>query len=304
MSGMRMNSNDDHIYQESVTIEEEGKRIDKSIADWIDFLSRTKAQEIIKEGRGTVNGKKVKPSYRLQEGDVVYVDYTLEKKEGLVRPQPISLEIVYEDHSIVSVDKPSSMVVHPGAGHPDGTLVNALLHHCGPLPEVDDPRRPGIVHRLDKETSGVMVVAKTRQAYDCLVEQFKKRCVEKEYIAVVQGTFEEDEGVIEAPVGRDQSNKTNMTVTLGGKPAKTEFWVEKRGEDATLLRVRPRTGRTHQIRVHFQYIGHPVLGDVRYGDAEGDRLMLHSRSLGITHPDTGEEKVFEAPIPQEFGDWF
>jgi len=215
-------------------------------------------------------------------------------------PQDVPLNVVYEDSVLIGVNKPSPMVVHPGPGHEKGTLANALAFHYPDLPDIPDPARPGIVHRLDKDTSGVLAVARTKSAYESLKQQFKERQVEKVYLALVSGKFEEDSGLIDAPIGRSARDKTKMTVKLGGKDSRTRFRVLKEFEDRSLLEVRPLTGRTHQIRVHMDYIDHRIVGDSYYGGEPHERLMLHSRNLSVHHPETGEALTLTAPVPEEF----
>ena len=219
----------------------------------------------------------------------------------LPRPEAIPLAIIYEDADLIAIDKPPGMVTHPAPGYPRGTVVNALLHHCrGELAETGDPLRPGIVHRLDKETSGVLVAAKSELAYRSLVEQFKQGRVRKRYLALVHGLIAEDEGLIELPLARDPRGE-RMRVAHDGKPAVTEFTVLRRFSSKTLIEARPRTGRMHQIRVHLSYIGHPVIGDPRYGHHDtGKRMMLHAWELELEHPRGKERLRLIAPPPPEF----
>jgi len=215
-------------------------------------------------------------------------------------PQDIPLEVVYEDDSLIAINKPNSLVVHPGPGHEKGTLANGLVYHYENLPKLPNSTRPGIVHRLDKDTSGIIVVTRTAEAYYHLKDQFKNREVDKEYLALVDGYFDEKSGLIDAPVGRSSKDKTKMRVKLGGKDSRTEFSVIKELDDSTLLKVKPVTGRTHQIRVHMNYIGHKVIGDSYYGGPPAERLMLHASKLTIKHPEEGTELTLEAPPPEEF----
>lgn len=279
---------------------EAGERIDLLVADWLDSLSRNRVQKLIRGKKITVNGKAVKASHSVGKGEKISIILPDENDGTELVPQSIDFDVLYEDQHIIGVNKPPGLVVHPGPGHPDGTLVNGLLDHCGSLPETDNPRRPGIVHRLDKETSGVLVGAKTEQAYNNLVEQFKNRSVFKEYLGRVQGVFEEDQGVINAPVGRSRRDKTKMAVTVSGKPATTRFSVWREINGDSLLKIYPQTGRTHQIRVHMNYIGHPIVGDSRYGGKEAERMFLHAYKLRITHPESTQSLELEAPIPALF----
>jgi 23S rRNA pseudouridine1911/1915/1917 synthase len=247
-------------------------------------------------------GKPLKPSFILEGGLKIEVEMEILDLDLTPKPQPIPLDIIYEDDCLIVVNKPSGLVVHPAPGHPSETLVNGLLNHC-PL-SGGAPTRPGIVHRLDKETSGVLVVAKSDRAYGNLVEQFKRGEVAKEYLALVHGLIEEDEGLIDAPIGRDPKNRKRMRVGEG-KEAVTEFRVLERFKDKTLLLVVPKTGRTHQIRVHLRYIGHPILGDQTYGlrkdrNKKRGRFMLHAYKISLWHPRTGKRITFKAPIPKGF----
>lgn len=281
-----------------------GERLDIVLARWFTSLSRTEIQKKIENGDIVVNGRSKKPSYLVKVGDHLLMDRSGPKKESQPVPQDISLDVIHEDGQLIAVNKSYGMVVHPGPGHPDGTLVNALLGRSVDLPDSGRPKRPGIVHRLDKDTTGVIVVAKTEGAYRDLVDQFKNREVKKEYIALTTGTFEEDSGTIDAPVGRSRRHRTRMKVTLDGKEAVTNFEVAENFESLSLVYVYPKTGRTHQIRVHFKYIGHPLVGDDRYGGKEGDKLMLHARKLTVTHPGTGEDITFETEVPDRFRHYF
>ncbi|MFB6290681.1 MAG: RluA family pseudouridine synthase [Candidatus Bipolaricaulia bacterium] len=279
---------------------EEGVRIDKLISIRLPELSRSKWQKLIKTGCVTVDGSQIKPSYRVSAGERVEIDVPEDFNSETLVPQDIPLDAVYEDSTLIGVNKPTGLVVHPGPGHEDGTLANGLAYRYRNLPDLPDPTRPGIVHRLDKDTSGVLVVARTDEAYLDLKSQFKNREVEKEYLAIVDGQFDEKSGLIDAPVGRSNKDKTKMKVTLGGKEARTEFSVVEELEDSTLLRVKPVTGRTHQIRIHLDYIGHKILGDSYYGGPPAERLMLHASRLTVRHPDKGTNLVLEAPLPDEF----
>jgi len=292
------------ISKEFVVQEDEKEtRIDKLLADLLPGLSRSKWQGLIDDGQVTVAGSERKPSYQVKPGELVKIDIPEDYGSRELVPQDIPLNVVYEDSALIGVNKPSPMVVHPGPGHDKGTLANALAFHYPDLPDIPAPERPGIVHRLDKDTSGVLVVARTKSAYDSLKRQFKERQVEKVYLALVSGKFEEDSGLIDAPIGRSASDKTKMTVKLGGKDSRTRFRVLKEFEARSLLEVRPLTGRTHQIRVHMDYIDHRIVGDSYYDGESHDRLMLHARNLSVHHPETGEAITLSAPIPEEFGDF-
>ena len=280
--------------------EQAGRRIDQVLANAFPEVSRTEIQQEIRDGKITVSGESVcRPSYRVREGD--RIQWQLPDKP-ILSPRSIPLSILFEDSSLIVIDKPSGLVVHPGAGTTETTLVEGLLADRE-LPVSDDSARPGIVHRLDKETSGVIAVAKTLGALDSLKRQFSDRTTKKHYIAVVDGAYQESEGLIDAPIGRNPSLPQCMSIQAGGRSAQTEFDVLATLDDSTLLWVRPRTGRTHQIRVHLRYTGHSVLGDEKYGGKEAARLMLHAWRLVLQHPIRGEQMEFRAPIPEGFPDF-
>jgi len=287
-------------HRENLRVEEEqsGIRLDRFLASAHPETSRSAVQKEIREGRVLIDeSTATRSSQPLRTGQVIA--WFPPKPEAL-KPRAIPLEVLYEDDTLVILDKPIGLVVHPGAGTRETTLVEGLAASRD-LPSSDDPSRPGIVHRLDKETSGVIVVAKTPGSLDCLKRQFADREVSKTYLCVVEGILEEEEGLIDAPIGRDPSRPSRMAVQSTGRSAQTSFDVLARLGDRTLLRAQPRTGRTHQIRVHFSYIKHPVVGDSIYpGRLSGARLMLHAWRLAFRHPKTGEEMRLEAPIPAEF----
>lgn len=244
----------------------------------------------------------VKPNYKLSAGDVVEMEVP-ETEETHVEPEPIPLDIVYEDGNVVVVNKPRGMVVHPAPGHRSGTLVNALLHHCRDLSGIGGERRPGIVHRIDKDTSGLIMAAKNDRAHQSLSRQLKDHSVERIYRAVVHGVPVHDSGTIDAPIGRHPTDRKKFTVTdKNGKPAVTHFAVLERFREAALLELKLETGRTHQIRVHMQFIGHPLVGDPVYSRNRRALLegqALHAAVLGFRHPETGEKLRFEAPLPED-----
>ena len=280
----------------TVTPEDAGTRLDRFLADRIAGTSRTAVQRAIRQGYVTVSGERcTQPSRPVRAGERVTWNAP---SIPVLSPSPLPVSIIHEDADIVVVDKPAGVVVHPGAGTHGGTLVERLLATRN-LPVSDDPARPGIVHRLDKETSGVLVVAKTVAALTALKRQFATRTVYKEYIAQVEGTIPEDEGVIDAPLGRDPIHPRRMTVIPRGRPAQTAFRVLDRRSSTTLLVVHPHTGRTHQVRVHLRYIGHPVCGDPVYGTA-GPHLLLHAWRIAFIHPRTGMRVQFTAPVPPWF----
>jgi len=277
-----------------------GERLDRFLRTIRPDISRSEIQRQIRAGRVTLAGAVVKqPSSRLRGGEGLLWEIP---EEPVLRPRSLPLDILFEDDEIVIVNKQAGLVVHPGSGTADATLVEGLLVDRD-LPASDDPARPGIVHRLDKETSGIIVVAKTEPALSGLKAQFSSRRVDKSYIALADGGFVEEEGVIDAPIGRDHSRPSRMAVEPGGRPAQTEFRVLARYPDRSLLLVRPITGRTHQIRVHFSYIGHPIVGDRVYGSRRAERLFLHAWRIAFEHPKTKGEVRFEAPVPPKFPDY-
>ncbi len=282
-----------------------GVRLDHFLSARLPEFSRSRLAGWIADGRVTVNGATVKPSAKLKPGDEVDVQ-PAELKPLRAAAEEIPLEILYEDADVVAVNKPAGMVVHAGAGRHSGTLVNALLHHFQSLSTVGGDLRPGIVHRLDKGTSGVMLVARTDQAHRELARQFASREVKKTYLALVQGQVRTEAGVIQSAITRDPNRRTRMTARLGeGREAYTEFQVLERLARHTLLEVRIGTGRTHQIRVHLSQFGYPIAGDTLYGGARAaeDRPWLHSWRIEFRSPTTGEPIRLEAPIPEELEAW-
>jgi len=280
--------------------EEAGERLDRALAARFPHLSRAQLQRLIRSGAITVNDAVVRPAYRLTPGDRITVTFP---EEPTVRPESLPLDIVYEDEYLLVVNKPAGMVVHPAARIVSGTLVNALLAHCPQMADVGGPDRAGIVHRLDRETSGLIVVAKNSETHAALQRQFKRRLVRKTYVALVEGQVHPREGIIEVPIGRDPKDRTRMAVSRTGRPAVTQYRVVEVFPQYTLLEVRPHTGRTHQIRVHLAWLGYPVVGDRVYGRRRQtllpDRHFLHARELAFTHPVTGEKLVLSAPLPPE-----
>ena len=278
-------------------------RLDKYLASVLVDLSRTRLQQFINEGYVLVNGKQEKSSYKLQKEDLIEIELP-EDKEMEIEPEDIPLDIVYEDSDVIVVNKPTGMIVHPSVGINSGTLVNALLYHCKDLSGINGVIRPGIVHRIDKETSGLLMVAKNDNAHRDLSEQLREHSVERKYLAIVHGVINHDYGKINAPIGRDPKDRQKMTVTdVNAKEACTNFRVIERFKDATLVECRLETGRTHQIRVHMQFIGHPVCGDPKYGRRKDDFSFgqyLHAKTLGFIHPVTGEMLSFDSALPKEF----
>jgi 23S rRNA pseudouridine1911/1915/1917 synthase len=294
-----------------VSSDDEGERLDRAVSAHIVDMSRSYAALLIESGALTINGSvATKASRRLREGDVISLAIPPPQPSSLVA-ESIPLKVVYEDSDLLVLDKPAGMVVHPAPGHSGGTLVNALLAHV-PGIELDmgDEMRPGIVHRLDKDTSGLMVVAKRRAAHEVLSLQMSARSMLKEYVAVVLGALRPPTGVIEAPIARDPRDRQRMAVVEGGRPARTRYTTERRLGLFTLVRATLETGRTHQIRVHMAATGHPVLGDAVYGkrtlkDAATlglERQFLHAQRLGFTLPSTGEWREFTTDLPEELQD--
>jgi len=301
-----------------VSEKDQGKRLDQLLSQVDLSLSRSQAKKLIEEKVILVNQKSAKPSVHLRQGDLI--SGTLPKPQPLLlEPEPTPLSILYEDPSIIVVDKPAGLVVHPAAGNPSGTLVNALLYHCKDLGGINGILRPGIVHRLDKDTSGVMVVAKDDEAYHQLTKQFKNRTVGKVYLAIVYGSLHSIEGLIDAAIGRHPKERKRMsTQTKKGRVAMTRWRRVENLDGFSLLEVHPQTGRTHQIRVHLSAIGHPILGDPLYGRKgrpgsiqdpvlkefvkRMNRQALHAYRLAFDHPRTGRQVQFEAPLPQDMKD--
>jgi len=283
-----------------VVQEDEAERLDLYVAHHCPDVTRSRARRLIDEGLVTVNGRPAKPSRLLQRGDRVVVRVPPPSPLDL-EPEAIPLSIVYEDPDLLVVDKPAGMVVHPGAGRSRHTLVNALLARCPDLAGVGGVLRPGIVHRLDKDTSGLLLVAKNDRAHTALSRQLKERTVEKGYLALVTGRLEPKEGVIEAAIGRDPRNRKRMAVVEGGRSARTAYRVREHLEGCTLVEVTPSTGRTHQIRVHLAAVGHPIVGDAVYGKPSPlvGRQFLHACRLGFDHPLDGRRLVFESPLPPD-----
>ncbi|EST13126.1 RluA family pseudouridine synthase [Sporolactobacillus laevolacticus] len=285
-----------------VEASDEGKRIDSWTSEQITSESRNRLQQLIKDGNILVNGSAVKTSYRMKEDDEVLVH--LPEPEPLdVEPEDLPLDIVYEDSSVIVINKPRGMVVHPAPGHLKGTLVNALLGHCHDLSGINGIMRPGIVHRIDKETSGLLMVAKTDEAHHSLAAQLKDKTTQRLYLAIVHGILPHDEGTIDAPIGRADKDRKKMAVTeKNSKHAVTHFKVLERFSRYTYVACRLETGRTHQIRVHMAYIGHPLAGDPKYGPRKTLPIQgqaLHAVELGFTHPVTHQFMLFQAPLPRD-----
>jgi 23S rRNA pseudouridine1911/1915/1917 synthase len=280
-----------------------GERIDKTLSELLTEMSRSALQKLVSEGCVLVNGKSVSKNYKMKNGDIVTVDIP-EPEELKAEPQDIPIDIVYEDDSLLVVNKPQGMVVHPAAGNPDGTLVNALMYHCkGRLSSINGVIRPGIVHRIDKFTSGLLMVAKTDKAHNFLAEQIKDHSFTREYNAICVGRFKDLTGTVNEPIGRSKFDRKKMCVTYQNcKEAVTHYEVLEEFGQYSLVRFRLETGRTHQIRVHSAFIGHPVLGDDVYGKAyKGlDGQCLHAKKLGFIHPESGEYMEFDSELPEYF----
>lgn len=279
-------------------------RLDSYIVTEDKEISRAMVQRLLEEGNILVNGQIKKNSYKVKDGDNIEINIP-EVKETKIEAQDIPIEIVYEDSDIIVVNKPKGLVVHPANGNPDGTLVNAVMNICKEsLSGIGGEKRPGIVHRLDKDTSGLLIVAKNDKAHINMSEQIKDRKVNKKYIALVKGIIKEDEATINMPIARSKKDRKKMAVDKNGKEAVTHFKVIKRYDKYTLLEIKIDTGRTHQIRVHMSEIGHPVVGDEVYSNGKNEfgvkGQMLHAKSLDFTHPITGVQMHLEADIPDYF----
>jgi len=280
-----------------------GTRVDIFLSRANPQLTRSYLQKLIGEGLVTVNDREVKANYKLKVHDSIAL-LLPEPEELKVEPENIPLDVLYEDADVIVVNKPRGMVVHPAAGNYTGTLVNALLGQCRDLSGINGIMRPGIVHRLDKDTSGVIMAAKNDRAHLSLARQIKDRTVTRRYLALVHGNLPEPAGLVDAPIGRDPKDRQRMAVvTKNGKPAVTRYQVLERFGDYTLVECKLETGRTHQIRVHLAYLGHPVVGDPKYGPKKAhfglDGQALHAAVLGFRHPSTGEYLEFRAPVPEE-----
>lgn len=300
-----------------VTEEDHLKRVDVFISKK-SKISRSKVQRLIKNGAILVGGKIVNPNYRVKKGDIISLNLIEEEKKEVLIPEPIPINILYKDDHIIVVDKPSNTVVYPAPGHNRGTLMNAIAYYSKKLASIGAPLRPGVVHRLDKDTSGVMVIALDDMAYYSLTEQFKNRTINRKYIVLVYGDIKEDTGEISVQIGRSISDRKKMSIrTKRGKEAITKWRVLKRYGVATLIEARLGTGRTHQIRVHFSAMGHPVMGDRVYGrktfleikrDSKKEKIlflrqMLHAESLGFVHPVTNQYMEFSSPMPEDMADY-
>ncbi len=288
-----------------VLIANQSGRCDKYIAENVEGISRSYIKNLFDEGKITVNGKVKSASYKLKEGDEITFEIP-QAQEIEAKGEDIPLDIVYEDEEVLVINKERGMVVHPAPGNATGTLVNAVLYHCeGNLSGINGQLRPGIVHRIDKDTTGLLVVAKTNEAHMFLSDQLSDRSLSREYYALVHGNIKEDEGRVDAPIARSENDRKKMTVTnKNSREAVTDFFVEKRFGIYTLVRCKLKTGRTHQIRVHMKHIGHPIVGDKTYGVKKEEfnliGQLLHAGKIGFIHPESKEKVAFEAPLPEDF----
>ena len=290
--------------EELIVKENNQKRLDSYVTDKLSKVSRTTAQRLIEEEKVLVNGKKQKASYKPEEGDVISIEIP-EAKDVELKAQDIPVPVVYEDNDIIVVNKPKGMVVHPANGNPDGTLVNAILAMCkDSLSGIGGEIRPGIVHRLDKDTSGLLIVAKNDEAHMNMSKQIQERKVTKKYIALVRGVVAEDEATIDLPIARSTKDRKKMAVVFGGREAVTHFNVLERFGQYTLVECILETGRTHQIRVHMASIGHSIVGDPLYGIKKEkfnlNGQLLHAKTIGFVHPRTGKMMEFTSDIPEYF----
>ncbi len=290
--------------KQQIVVTDAGKRLDKLISEQLPELTRSAVQHLMQDGCVTIAGKPVKKNTRASAGDVITVELP-EPREVEIEPENIPLDIVYEDGDIIVVNKPKGMVVHPAPGNWSGTLVNALMYHCGDsLSGINGEIRPGIVHRIDKDTSGLLVVAKNDRAHQSLAEQIKVHSAGRRYFAVVYGTPREQKGTVNAPIARHPIDRKKMAVLAGGREAITHYEVLEQYAGYSYLTFLLETGRTHQIRVHMAHIGHPIIGDPLYGPAKDKWKLqgqcLHAGELTLTHPATGERMTFQAPLPAYF----
>ncbi|HDL20218.1 MAG TPA: RluA family pseudouridine synthase [Nitrospirae bacterium] len=295
----------------TVNSEDSGKRLDQFVSESLN-ISRSRAQKLVESGNVSLDGVAPKKNYRIREGEVINIE-PMSDDSGILVPQDFEIKIVYEDATLVVIDKPPGLVMYPAAGHPDGTLMNALAHHCPNLASIGGPLRPGIVHRLDKDTSGLVVVALEDEAYYSLQQQFRERTIERRYLVLAYGRFRSSSGEIDKAIGRALSDRKKMsTRTRRGKEARTCYRVIKEFNGVSLVEARLATGRTHQIRVHFAFGGHPVLGDRTYGKKTSlliggrtvriPRQMLHAQTLGFKHPADGAHMLFDSPIPDDMNE--
>mgnify|MGYP000302193280 CR=1 FL=1 len=294
--------NENELQRLTVSPEDAGVRIDKYLAEQLPDITRSYLQKLLKDGSVQMNGKPVKASTKIAAGALIALTIP-EPEEPEILPEDIPLDILYEDSDVILINKPKDMVVHPAAGHYTGTLVNALMYHCkGDLSGINGVLRPGIVHRIDKDTTGVLIVCKNDRAHNALAEQLKEHSITRKYRAIVCGNLKEDEGTVDAPLGRHPQDRKKMAIVRsGGKRAVTHYRVLERFGNYTYIECRLETGRTHQIRVHMKSIGHPLIGDFLYNPdfTKINRQALHSYRLRFTHPVTKKPLVFTAPLPED-----
>ena len=293
------------IKAEKVLVAEfSGVRLDQYISKKQAGISRTRAARLIREGYIKLDGQVVKPSVKLCLGQKISIQ-ALNSQEINLQAEDIPLSVVYQDEDIIVIDKPSGMLVHPGAGHPGGTLMNAVLSICPELSVMNSTTRPGLVHRLDKDTSGTILVAKNEKALTNMSDQFKNRSVVKKYVALVKGNLSDKAAIIDGPIRRDRSERKRMSVAEGGKESTTRYELMQRYRSFDMVDVIPLTGRTHQIRVHFSSIGHPVAGDALYGGKTDrlDRQFLHAYSLSFRHPTSGDDLCFDSKLPKDLSEF-
>ena len=285
--------------------EDANKRIDKYVAEKEEDLSRSRVQQLLDEKLILVNGQPSKANYKVKENDHIEANFE-DEMEMEAKPEPMDLDIRYEDSDVIVINKPKGIVVHPAVGNQTGTLVNGLLYHCKDLSGINGVLRPGIVHRIDKDTTGLLIVAKNDKAHAALSKQLQSKTVNRLYYALVHGQIKHDFGTIDAPIGRDLKDRQKMAVTAtNSKDARTHFKVIERFNNYTLVECRLETGRTHQIRVHMQYIGHPVVGDEKYSyrkTMQTQGQLLHAHQLTFVHPTTNEKVTVEAELPKQFAD--
>ncbi len=292
------------IFELEISAADNGTRLDSYLAEQLEGISRSYLQKLIGDQLILVNQKAVKANYKIKTGDQLLVQIP-EAAPIDIQPEPMDLDIVYEDSDLLIVNKPVGLVVHPAHGHYSGTLVNGLLAHCTDLSGINGKMRPGIVHRIDKDTSGLLMIAKNDLAHQHLAEQLKEHSIKRAYYALVQGVISEPAGLVDAPIGRHEVDRKKMAVTFkNSKEARTHYYVKERFARTTFIECRLETGRTHQIRVHMAYLGHPLVGDPLYGTRKNNLdfpgQALHAYALGFVHPRTGEELYFEAPLPEHF----
>ena len=285
-------------YKLHVSDAEQGTRLDKYVTEKIDNLSRNKVVKLIQDSLVLINNKNVNPSHKVNLGEVIEIELPDDVPSNLV-PWQLKLDIIYEDNCILVIDKPAGIAVHPAPGHQDKTIANALINHDSGISNIGTNSRPGIIHRLDMDTSGLLITAKNELAHRKISEQFADRTVQKDYYALVTGIPEDTHAIIDAPIGRSPFNRQQMDIVSTGKPALTQYEIVDTYESHSLLKVSPRTGRTHQIRVHLKSIGHPVVGDTMYGKVEPElnRQFLHASSISFTHPESGKSLSLKSDLP-------